>query len=480
MSKVRKRIWWIAIPALLAVLLFQLYWLRQTYQSQQEAFVATATEAFHNVYDNAIIVTAKVKSGDPEAEKKYTVKATIDMDRSSKGKPNPADRLTGPKAFIIYDSTEEQENKLTPQDIHLDTSIANTKMSFDTISPLAHFVSTVFSYFTDVSPDIDTLNKYYRKELDKRHIPLHFKILMGRKAIDTTVNRPTFMIYPGMNNPEKAIGLQFSGLTTYVLKQMSSAIILSIFIAFLIIGCIWTLWRIILRQEKLESMKREFISHVTHELKTPVSILKATNEALLTFRGINDPDKTERYLRHSKGELDKLQDLIDKIMQVTREEQEHQPLSVTRADIKAVVNDAVIRFSHLPDVTIGQQYDIQDSHFQTDRTAFNTILSNLLDNAVKYNDKPQKEILVSVKELTGHYSFTVKDNGNGIEKQHFPFLFDKFYRVVQGDRHDTKGYGLGLSHVKALLHQLHGSISISSMPGNGTTFIFQLPKHEKD
>ncbi|MCF6405927.1 HAMP domain-containing histidine kinase [Chitinophaga filiformis] len=474
MGKVRKRIWWIAIPALLAVLLFQLYWLRQTYQSQQEAFVATATEAFHNVYDNAIIITAKIKSGGQPAQKKYTIQAMIDVDKSSKEEP-----AQGPKAFIRYDSTEEEEEKLIPDNIHLDTSIANTNMSFDTISPLAHFVSTVFSSFTDVIPDIDTLNRYYRRELDKKHIPLSFKVLIG-KEIDTTVNRPTLMIYPGMNNPKKMMGVQFSGLNTYLLKKMSSAIILSIFIAFLIIGCIWTLWRIILRQEKLESMKREFISHVTHELKTPVSILKATNEALLTFRGINDPDKTERYLRHSKTELDRLQDLIDKIMQVTREEQEQQPLSVTVADLKAMVKDAVVRFAHLPGVSISQQYDLQEGRFQTDITAFNTILSNLLDNAVKYNDKPQKEIHVSVKELTGHYSFTVKDNGNGIEKQHFPFLFDKFYRVVQGDRHDTKGYGLGLSHVKALLHQLHGSISVSSVPGNGTTFTFQLPKYEKD
>ncbi|SHN18999.1 cell wall metabolism sensor histidine kinase WalK [Chitinophaga sp. CF418] len=475
MGKVRKRIWWIAIPALLAVLLFQAYWLWQTYQSQQEAFMATTTEAFHNVYDNAIIITAKIKSGGKLAEKKYSVQATIDVNKSSAEDT----LLAGPKAFIVYDSTEERQKTFIPENIHLDTSIANTNMSFDTMSPLAHFVSTVFSSFTDVTPDIDTLHKYYRRELDRKHIPLSFKILIG-KEIDTTISRPTVMIYPGINNPKKMMGVQFGGLNTYLLKKMGSAIILSIFIAFLIIGCIWTLWRIILQQEKLENMKREFISHVTHELKTPVSILKATNEALLTFRGIEDPDKTARYLRHSKAELDKLQDLIDKIMQVTREEQEQQPLSVTPADLKTLVNDAVIRFSHLPGVNIRQQYDIQEGHFQTDITAFNTILTNLLDNAVKYNDKSRTEILVSVKELTGHYSFTVKDNGNGIEKQHFPFLFDKFYRVVQGDRHDIKGYGLGLSHVKALLHQLYGSISVSSIPGNGTTFIFQLPKYEKD
>ena len=150
------------------------------------------------------------------------------------------------------------------------------------------------------------------------------------------------------------------------------------------------------------------------------------------------------------------------------------------SNIETLLHDAVNRFSHLPGVNIQTQYEVEDTNIYTDIGAFHTILSNLLDNAVKYNDKAQKEIVVTVKELTGDYSFTVNDNGNGNEKHHFPFHYDKFYRIAQGDRLDIKGYGLGLSHVKALLQQLHGSISISSIPGNGTTFIFQLPKYEKD
>lgn len=477
MGKVRKRIWWIATPALLAALLFQSYWLRQTYQSQQEAFIATATEAFHNAYDNSIIITARLKAGEElDTNKKATVKATIDIDGTNS--LPAADTQT--RAVISYDSSAQRQSDTNSEQIHLDTSMMDTDLSLGKGSPLAHFVSTIFSSFTDVVPDIDTLNKYYRKELGKKHISLPFSISTSGKGIDTIVNRPTLLIHPGLNNPKKVIGVQFSGLPAYLLKKMSSAIILSIFIALLITGCIWTLWRIILRQEKLENMKREFISHVTHELKTPVSILQATNEALLTFRGMDDPDKTERYLRHSKAELDKLQDLIDKIMQVTREEQEQHALSLMESNIETLLHDAVNRFSHLPGVNIEEQYEVEDRNIYTDTGAFHTILSNLLDNAVKYNDKPHKEIVVTVRELTGYYSVTVKDNGNGIEKQHFPFLYDKFYRIVQGDRLDIKGYGLGLSHVKALLQQLHGSISVSSIPGTGTTFIFQLPKYEKD
>lgn len=479
MGKVRKRIWWIATPALLAALLFQSYWLRQTYQSQQEAFTATATEAFHNAYDNSIIITARLKAGsESDINKKASVMATIDIDATSSSQPPVSDTQT--RAVISYDSSVQRQPDTISEQIHLDTSMLNADISLGKGSPMAHFVSMIFSSFTDVIPDIDTLNKYYRKELEKKNISLPFRISTSGKDIDTIVNRPTLLIHPGLNNPKKMIGVQFSGLPSYLLKKMSSAIILSIFIALLITGCIWTLWRIILRQEKLENMKREFISHVTHELKTPVSILQATNEALLTFRGMDDPDKTERYLRHSKAELDKLQDLIDKIMQVTREEQEQHALSLTESRIKMLLHDTVNRFSHLPGVTIQEQYEVEDTNIFTDIAAFHTILSNLLDNAVKYNDKPQKEIVITVKELTGYYSFTVKDNGNGIEKQHFPFLYDKFYRIVQGDRLDIKGYGLGLSHVKALLQQLHGSISVSSIPGNGTTFIFQIPKYEKD
>lgn len=476
MGKIRKRIWWIAAPALLAALLFQLYWLRQTYRSQQEAFIATVTEAFHNAYDKSIIITAKLRTSDGGAiQKPYAIQASIGINDLPDSASPPKDVKT--RVLTELDTSSVH----TPiKTLQIDTSGANTHLSLDKASPLSHFVSTIFSSFTDITPNKDTLQKYYRQELDSKQIPLSFQLLSGSNEIDTIKNRPTVLVYPGMNNPSKIVGIQFIRLPAYLLKKMSSAIILSIFVAVLITGCIWTLWRIILRQEKLENMKREFISHVTHELKTPVSILQATNEALLTFRGLNDPDKTERYLRHSKTELDKLQDLIDKIMQITREEQEQQPLSVSEEDITILVADAVNRFSHLPELTIEQQFDIQNKHFKTDRSAFNIILTNLLDNAIKYNEKPQKTVLINVKEQGRHYSFVVKDNGNGIEKRHLPFLFDKFYRVVQGDRHDIKGYGLGLSHVKALLQLLQGSISVSSIPGNGTIFTFQLPKYEKD
>jgi two-component system, OmpR family, phosphate regulon sensor histidine kinase PhoR len=472
MGKVSRKIWWIATPALLAALLFQLYWLRQTYQSQHDAFLAIATEAFHNSYDNSIIITAKLKAGDRSTEKsRYSIQTTIDIEDDE-----IEDLLAGTKNIIHKEDTAQTGPSAR---IQKNIRVDSTSIIKDS-SALAHFVSNIFSSFTDVVPDADTLRAYYRAELDKKNIPLPFKLLLSRKEVDSASNPPDLLIHPGVKSQGRTAGAMFTGLTAYLLEKMSGAIILSVFITFLIIGCIWILWRIIIRQEKLESMKREFISHVTHELKTPVSILQATNEVLLSFQGMQDAEKTARYLRHSRAELNRLQDLIDKIMQVSREEQEHESLHITDADIGTLIDDTVNRFTHLPQVSIRQQSDIKHPHIRTDATAFAIILTNLIDNAVKYNNKPSREVLVTAKEYPDHFTFSVKDNGNGIEKQHFPFLYDKFYRVVQGDRHDIKGYGLGLSHVKALLGQMNGSISISSTPGNGTTFTFQLPKYEKN
>jgi signal transduction histidine kinase len=479
MDKVSRKIWWIATPALLAALLFQLYWLRQTYRSQQEAFVATATEAFHSAYDHSIIITARLRAGvEPKEKRRYSIQTTIDLDESGNTQSAGVPRA---KRVIRYDTSPGGLPPIGPKDIHIDSTMANQQMRLDETPPsLAHFVSTIFSSFTDVVPDKDTLRKYYRSELSQKEIPLAFSIQTNSKEIDTVNKRPSLIIRPGLNKPDHLIGVSFEGLPGYLLKKMGSAIILSVFIAFLITGCIWTLWRIILRQEKLERMKREFMSHVTHELKTPVSILQATNEALLSFQGMHDAEKTARYLRHSRAELNRLQDLIDKIMQVSREEQEQQALHITETDIGTLIDESINRFGHLPQVSIKQHVEIANTRLYTDVAAFTTILTNLIDNAVKYNDKPLREVLIAAKEHPEYYTFSVKDNGNGIEKQHFPFLYDKFYRIVQGDTHDTKGYGLGLSHVKALLLQLNGSITVTSTPGNGSTFTFQLPKYEKD
>ncbi|GAA0562923.1 sensor histidine kinase [Chitinophaga japonensis] len=460
MHSVRKRIWWIAAPAVLAALLFQLYWLRQTYRSQQEAFVATATEAFQKAYDLAIIRTTRVMAGESAAGKgSYNFQAYINLDSDS----SAMQALPGPGADTGT--------------IRLDTAhLPKGDRNIENDHPYAHFVSTLFASFTNITPDRDSLDKYYRAQLREKHIHLPFTLFIGSKAVAGANPAPVLVINPTLNNPAKVAGVHFSGLPGYLLQKMGSAILLSGFIALLITGCIWILWRIILRQEKLERMKRDFISHVTHELKTPVAILKATNEALLTFRGMHDAGKTERYLRHSGGELERLQELIDKVMQVSRLEQQHLPLQVAPAGIRALVEEAAGRFSQLPDVQITLRFELQQEQLLTDAHTFHTILANLLDNAARYNDKPRKEIQVTVRELPAHISFAVTDNGNGIEKQHFPFLYDKFYRVTTGDRQDTRGYGLGLSHVKALLQQLQGSISVHSTPGKGTTFTFQLPK----
>jgi len=462
MHNVRKRIWWIAVPAVLTALLFQLYWLRQTYRSQQEAFVATATEAFQKAYDLAIIRTTRIIAGESAAGKgRYNFQAHINLD-SDTAETQDLAGLTAAASAIQLDT------------VHLPKGDRNIENDY----PYSHFVSTLFASFTNITPDRDSLDKYYRAQLRHKHIDLPFTIFLGSRAVAGANPAPVLVINPTLNNPAKVAGVHFTGLPGYLLRKMGSAILLSGCIVLLIIGCIWTLWRIILRQEKLERMKRDFISHVTHELKTPVAILKATNEALLSFRGMHDPGKTARYLRHSKGELDRLQELIDKVMQVTRLEQgqEQLPLQVAPAGIRALVQEAAGRFSGLPGVHIQLRFDQQQEQLLTDAHAFHTILSNLLDNAIRYNDKPCKEIQVTVRELPGHLSFAVTDNGNGIEKQHFPFLYDKFYRVTAGDRQDTRGYGLGLSHVKALLLQLRGTISVHSAPCKGTTFTFQLPK----
>ncbi len=458
MSKVSKRIWWIAAPAVIAALLFQLYWLWQTYKSQREAFTATATAVFQEAYDQTIFQTVKHLSGLKSKEKnRYELRTTMMM---------VGDTVIAPSDTLA-------------REIELDSAhLPDSELDMATGTPYARFFSTIISSFTNVTPARDSLIMRYKAGLAQKGITLPFTITYGAREKDA--DRSTLLVNPTLNNPAKAVAVRFDGLPVYLLKKMSSAIILSLFIAFLITGCIGFLWRILLRQERLEHMKRDFISHVTHELKTPVAILQATNEALLVFHGINDTEKTGRYLRHSKVELDKLQGLIDKIMQVTRLEQEQLPLHIADAPIKTLVNEAVQRFSHLPGVQVLEQYDLQQPSIHTDVNAFHTILSNLLDNAIKYNQRLQKHIQVEVKEMPAFFSFTVRDNGDGIAKEHIPFLYDKFYRVTQGDRQDTNGYGLGLSHVKALLQQLHGAIAVQSTPGEGTTFTFQLPKHEKD
>lgn len=273
----------------------------------------------------------------------------------------------------------------------------------------------------------------------------------------------------------QSLVLSFQNLNYYLLRNMVVEFLLTVGMIIIAVICLYYLFRIIYKQKQVAEIKNDFISNITHELKTPVSILMATNEALIKFNGVDDKEKTTRYLAINKDELNKLHRMLDRIINSVKQESNEHLIEYNFININATITEVINRFSGLDQVQVHFSNDNKDTLFLTNKEAFETIVVNLIDNAIKYSDKICKQVWVNSLQSEKGVTIFIKDNGIGIEKKYLPLVFDKFYRVPHGNLHDVKGYGLGLSYVKQLIESLHGHIDVKSEFNNGSEFTFNIP-----
>ncbi|PYF74931.1 sensor histidine kinase [Pedobacter nutrimenti] len=494
MNKLVKRIWWIVLPTALAVLAFQLYWLRTNYIEQRDSFEQVAADALQKAYDQSVMESLE-KMGQQKAERLKKKPKKLVQTTTSKITLLPAGQVSDQKIDSIASSIVQglagakKTNK---------TGIENTTITLSQkwsdkpdsvvnqeINPRSanldfnHFLAGILSAAQITEIDTLLIRKSLLKELKIRHILLPFSLKLLAK--DTVFkDKDAGLVYKNITTPKKKMTLllRFEKVGPMLFLKILWPVVLSFLLVLLITGCIWLLWRIIVRQKKLEVMKNDFISNISHELKTPLSILSATNEALLKFGGIQDREKTERYLLLEQAELRKLQGLVENIMTLTRMEHREDELigRQEKTDVKALLDQVLSRFSELSGLELHTRFLVENAHLNTYPAGLKIILSNLIDNAIKYTPGIQKEVFIQIEERTGDFVFSVRDQGIGIDKAYLPFIFDKFYRVPQGNVHEVKGYGLGLSYVKTIVGKLGGDIQAESTVNRGTTFTFQLKK----
>jgi signal transduction histidine kinase len=247
-------------------------------------------------------------------------------------------------------------------------------------------------------------------------------------------------------------------------------------LAIVMLGATFVGARYILRQIELVNAKSSFVSNVTHELKTPIAVIKLAVETieLGRYRGEAERDK---YLRTITREGDRLAQLVDNILDFSRLEAGQRLLHRSPLDMRDVVNGAMDSFKlRLEDAGFHYEVLLPDQLPQVlgDSRALQHCLLNLLDNAVKYS-RERKELKVAVASQNGQVSLSVSDRGIGIPAEERERIFEKFARVETGLVHDVKGAGLGLSLVDMLVRAHHGRVEVDSTPGEGSTFTILLP-----
>ncbi len=234
--------------------------------------------------------------------------------------------------------------------------------------------------------------------------------------------------------------------------------------------------RYIARQMELVRVKSSFVSNVTHELKTPIAVIKLAVETIEMGRFRTEAER-DKYLRTIQRESDKLAQLVNNILDFSRLESGQQALRLTEVDPVDVVSTALESFRlRLEDEGFRWEVDAPERvpHIKADPVALQHCLLNLLDNAVKYS-RDRKEIRVILRPREQMVSIAVSDRGIGIAPDDQPRIFEKFVRVETGLVHTVKGAGLGLSLVDQIIRAHHGRVEVASTPGEGSIFTLLLP-----
>ncbi len=251
----------------------------------------------------------------------------------------------------------------------------------------------------------------------------------------------------------------------------------SLLFVVIILGCfVYTIY-VILFQKKLSEMKTDFINNMTHEFKTPIATISLATDSIASPRVLADPEKVKRFTGIIKQENKRMNDQVEKVLQMAKLDKNKLNLNLTDVDLNDVVTDAAVYISLQVEPRGGSVETnllAEPAIVEGDITHISSLINNLLDNANKYSSETPK-IIVSTRNVSKGVEVTVKDHGLGMSREARKNIFDRFYRVHSGDRHDVKGFGLGLSYVKTITEVHKGTINVKSELGKGSSFIVTFP-----
>jgi two-component system, OmpR family, phosphate regulon sensor histidine kinase PhoR len=277
----------------------------------------------------------------------------------------------------------------------------------------------------------------------------------------------------------RILSLYFPNERSFILKSMWIMLIVSsLFILFITLLFYYSI-STIYRQKQLSEIKNDFISNMTHEFKTPISTISLACEVLGDENVTKTKERTDRYLSMIREENKRLSVLVENVLQTAILDKGHFKLKPVPVNMHVMIEQAVDGVKLSVDKKQGHlsyEFGAVQGEIMADRTHIQNIVYNLLDNAIKYSGE-HPIISIKTKDVPDGIQFCVQDNGIGISRENHKKIFDTLYRVPTGNVHDVKGFGLGLSYVKAVVEKHGGEIWVESEVGKGSRFYVRLPYH---
>ena len=353
------------------------------------------------------------------------------------------------------------------------------RKAFDSIKLLKGITSIFISIKNDTL-DFTKLNRLVESELKRKQLDIDFALKHYKHdSIFNTYNAEKIEINflkaesksTFLKQNEK-LEITYSNATSTILKQGLNSILISTLLVLAIIACLFYLLKIIKDQKQLAEIKNDLISNITHEFKTPIATIAVALESINGFNAINDKEKTKKYVEMSRGQLSKLNLMVEKLLETATLDSESLEFHKEPIDIVNLLHALLSQHkTQYLDKTFNSNIEVDALLINIDSFHFENALNNILDNAVKYGGN---KISIDLKTNQKDVKILFSDNGGTLKPKYKHRVFEKFYRIPKGNTHDIKGYGIGLYYTKSIIEKHNGTIELN-LRNNQTTFIISLP-----
>lgn len=388
---------------------------------------------------------------------------------------------------VLTDAPLRTEDKETVSiRMHSRTLQISPSLPPEELSPSSRFVGMIKSDSGGafIVPKIDTaeLRQEFSLALKQENLPITFSFRLSQQP-DTLPDLPGKLRTHPVPVDFAEHGLAVADLGGYkglVFKRTLHQLLISLGVIALCTFTLLLLWRNLRASSRLAQQQAQLISNITHELKTPIATVSVALEAMQQFQQAQNPEKMKEYLAISRQEMDRLTLLTDKVLRLSLLEYGQLALQLEPCDLQQIAASAC-ESMRIQAAQAGGDIQFQaaagDYHFTGDRLHLLSVVINLLDNAIKYAVGPPR-VSLSLQTTAQGIEITVKDEGCGIAPADQKKVFEKFFRVSEGNVHTVKGFGLGLSYVNEMMKRHGGTVQLQSSPGKGSTFTLHFPRHE--
>ena len=506
--------------SLIGIILMQGYWIYSSWQNKEEEFSLAVNRTLREVVDeiqsrelNDYVFTYQMlidSIGTPDESNFTDVFLFLDEDQSSNLSTffaygileedyniNLPDNLSNRydddiKDYKAVKTTIVNKNIFDRRENRLNASISKLKSVEDIDlfkfekykSAFQEYASSLPIHKRTTSREIQIL---LNNGFNDRNIITPYEFGIYSNGLSTKVKSNNYMevqsgpkySIPFLNDESSSVSynliVSFPDKQQYVLSSIIGVATLSFMLTLIVVVIATSALYQIIQQKKLSEIKNDFINNISHEFKTPIATINLALDAISSStKNLND--KSISYLGMIREENSRMLSQVENILRISQLEKSSNPFDMEQIDIHEVIEDAI---EHVKLIVESKKGSIDlslkalDSKISGNSNHLENIIINILDNAVKYS-KENPKIVVSSTNINKDIRLCFEDNGIGMDKNTQKLIFEKFYREQNGDIHNIKGHGLGLSYVKKIIDFHSGKILLESKKGTGTKFYITL------